>query len=173
MRFLLAAALICPTGLFAAGGGDETAPPKPTKGCTSGEIYDDKTGTCKNAFNDHLDADEVYQGVRQLAYAGRYHDAQMLLAALPENDDRRLTYMGFTHRKLGNAGLADVFYSRAIARNPGNILARSYMGQGMVEAGDVAGAMGQLRAIRAQGGTGTWAETSLRNAIATGTTYSY
>ena len=88
-------------------------------------------------------------------------------------DPGRLTYMGFTNRKLGNLVAANMFYEQAIEADPGNILARSYMGQGFVEAGRVPDAVAQLKLIRAHGGAGTWAEKSLRNAIATGTTYSY
>jgi len=95
------------------------------------------------------------------------------LAAMPQDDDRTLTYMGFTTRKMGNAAAGMAFYTRALAVNPANILARSYMGQGMVEEGNIADALEQLRAIRAYGGTGTWAETSLRTAIATGQTFNY
>jgi hypothetical protein len=47
------------------------------------------------------------------------------------------------------------------------------MGQGLVEQGQIADALVQLRAIRDHGGTGTWAETSLRRAIAAGQTYTY
>ena len=57
--------------------------------------------------------------------------------------------------------------------NPSNVLARSYMGQGLVEQGNIADALVQLREIRAHGGTGTWAEASLRTAIATGQTFNY
>ena len=68
---------------------------------------------------------------------------------------------------------AQAFYDRALTQNPDNILARSYMGQGMVDAGDIDGAVTQWREITARGGKGTWAEASLRQAIATGTTYNY
>ena len=66
-----------------------------------------------------------------------------------------------------------MYYDQALTRNPDNILARSYMGQGKVAAGDKVAAVIQLREIQARGGAGTWAETSLRSAIETGTTYSY
>ncbi|MDU0112642.1 hypothetical protein RT723_06420 [Psychrosphaera aquimarina] len=92
---------------------------------------------------------------------------------MDKDDPGRLTYMGFTHRKLGNIELGNMFYEQAIAQDPGNILARSYMGQGLVEAGDTAGALVQLRAIQEHGGAGSWSEASLRKAIETGTTYSY
>ena len=99
--------------------------------------------------------------------------AQSVLEALPENDPGRLTYLGFTHRKLGNLELAMVYYQKAIDQDPANILARSYMGQGLVEEGKISQAMVQLAQIRAYGGTGSWSETSLRTAIETGKTYNY
>ncbi|MGB7244938.1 MAG: hypothetical protein WBC93_22970 [Sulfitobacter sp.] len=173
MRLLIAAALALPTSLMAAGSEDATTPPKPAVACEGSQVYDKKTKTCVNAEESHLQTDELYQTVRHLAYAGRYDDAQAVLAAMPQDDDRTLTYLGFTNRKMGNLDQSMVFYARAIEQNPGNILARSYMGQGLVETGDVKAALTQLRAIRSHGGTGTWAEASLRQAIATGTTYSY
>ncbi|WP_372989633.1 tetratricopeptide repeat protein [Sulfitobacter sp.] len=175
MRVLLASALALavPTGVFAAGGGDETAPPKPAVSCESGMVYDKKAKKCVTAKDSRLSPDDLYETVRQLAYAGNYQDAQLVLAEMPAQDDRALTYMGFTHRKLGNAAESTVFYTRALQINPANILARSYMAQGMVEEGNIAGAMAELRAIRSYGGQGTWAEASLRTAIATGQTFNY
>lgn len=122
----------------------------------------------------HLDTDTLYKAVRELAYAGRYTEAMDVLDGMPNQlDDRVLTYRGFTARKLGNLELADMYYDQALTVNPDNILARSYMGQGKVAAGDKVAAMVQLREIQARGGAGTWAETSLRDAIQTGSTYNY
>ncbi|MGZ2257592.1 tetratricopeptide repeat protein [Roseobacter sp. A03A-229] len=173
MRILFSAALLIPTVAFANGGDNDAPPPKPAVSCEGAKVYDKKTKSCVNAQESSLKTEEIYLTVRQLAYAGRYDDAQTLTQALPEDHMGRLTYMGFTHRKLGNLELANMFYEQAIAENPRNILARSYMGQGLVAAGDMVGAVEQLRAIRANGGAGTWSEASLQNAIATGTTYNY
>jgi tetratricopeptide (TPR) repeat protein len=172
MKYLaLAAALTLPFGAaFAAGGGNDTPPGKPY--CKKGEVYDKETNKCLEA-DASIDTETLYQTVRELAYAGRYLDAQMVLAVMPQDDDRTLTYLGFTSRKMGRPGLAMDYYQQALAANPGNILARSYMGQGLVEAGKVADALAQLRAIRTHGGSGTWAEASLRKAIATGQTFNY
>ncbi len=173
--FLLATALTLPflgaTAAFAAGGGEETAPTKPK--CKEGEVYDKKTKSCVVAREGALDTDGFYENVRQLAYAGRYDEAQDVLALMPQDDDRTLTYMGFTSRKMGQVDAAMTYYMQALVVNPANVLARSYMGQGFVEQGRLKDAMAELRAIRSQGGTGTWAEASLRKAIATGTTFSY
>lgn len=172
MKYLaLAAVLALPFGsAYAAGGSDTAAPSKPK--CEKGFVYDKKEKKCLQAES-HMDTDTLYQTVRQLAYAGRYIDAQDVLAVMPQNDDRTLTYLGFTNRKLGRTDVAMAYYAQALAVNPSNILARSYMGQGLVEAGKVSDALVQLRAIRTHGGAGTWAEASLRKAIATGQTFNY
>ena len=172
MKYLaFAAALTLPFGaVHAAGGGEETAPSKPK--CEKGYAYDKKTKKCLEV-DSSLDTETLYETVRELAYAGRYIDAQDVLAVMPQDDDRTLTYLGFTNRKMGRADVAMDYYSQALAANPSNILARSYMGQGLVEAGKIADALTQLRAIRSHGGAGTWAEASLRTAIATGETFNY
>lgn len=122
----------------------------------------------------HLDSDTLYDAVRELAYAGRYGEAIQVLDNMPDQaSDQVLTYRGFTARKLGDVALANVYYQQAIDTNPDNILARSYMGQGFVASGDKVAAIGQLREIQARGGAGSWAETSLRSSIETGTTYNY
>ena len=172
MRLLLAAALCAPTALYAAGGSDDP-PPKPTVFCSGSKVLDKKTNKCVDAKESSLERDDLYETVRYLAYAGRYTDAQEILAVMPENDSGRLTYMGFTHRKLGNRRDAMAYYEKAIAQDPANNLARAYMGQGFVEDGDIDLAMTQLQEIRAHGGTGSWPEKALRIAIATGKTHNY
>lgn len=174
--FLIAAALTLPlsTGAFAAGGESKPATTKTTKDCKGVKVYDEAKKRCVNPQDSSLGDDGLYEAVRELAYAGRYTDAQGVLAAMSDQqDDRVLTYKGFTNRKLGNIDVAMVFYADAIAKNPNNILARSYMAQGLLDQGDRIGAVTQLREIQARGGEGTWAEASLRKAIETGVTYNH
>ena len=191
----IALPLALPTTGFAAGGEDEVKPKKTetTQNCLNAQqwdpeikkyvrfsepvngVWDADIGKCvRPDKTSHLDTDTLYKAVRELAYAGRYNEAIDVLNEMPNQlDDRVLTYRGFTARKLGDLELADMYYDQAITANPDNILARSYMGQGKVAAGDKVAAMTQLREIQARGGAGTWAETSLRDAIQTGSTYSY
>ena len=182
MRFLFALLVIFPGLAYAAGGGGTggttwTNPPKPTEtttACTGIQIWDEKTKACVNPQGTSLDQDMLMDAVRELAYAGRNADAQGVLRVMDDQDDDLvLTYWGFTNRKLGKTDLAQAYYTRAITRNPDNILARSYMGQGLVEQGLVDQAIAQWREIKARGGEGSWAEASLRDAIRTGMTYSY
>ncbi|WP_299149507.1 hypothetical protein [uncultured Tateyamaria sp.] len=195
----LTAAIALPLALpgtgFAAGGDDNAKPKKTetTQNCFQARqwdpevkkfvrfsqpvngVWDANLKKCvRPDKTSHLDSDTLYKAIRELAYAGRYDEAITVLDQMPDQlDDKVLTYRGFTARKLGDLALADIYYEQAIATNPDNILARSYMGQGKVAAGDKVAALTQLREIQARGGAGTWAETSLRTSIETGTTYNY
>ena len=111
--------------------------------------------------------------VRELAYYGRYADALVILDTLNPNDTMVQTYYGFTARKLGDFDLGMAHYSAALVIDPDNMLALSYMGQGMVERGDLVGARMQLSEIRNRGGRQTWPEIALRMAIERGVGPSY
>ncbi len=138
-------------------------------------VWDASIGKCvRPDKTSHLDADTLYEAVRELAYAGRYDEAISVLDEMPnQQSDRVMTYRGFTARKLGQLELADLYYQQAIAINPDNIMARSYMGQGYLEAGDLVAAKAQLQEIRARGGRGTWSEWSLAQALKNGRTFNY
>lgn len=179
MRLVLASAIAFQAFAFApavhAAGGDSN-PPKPTnttKKCLFGRVYDEAAGRCVKPDKSKFSDDQLYDAVRELAYDGQYKNAQGILRIMDQSDDRVQTYWGFTYRKMGELELANLFYEKAIAANPDNILARSYMGQGFVAEGKTDLAIEQWREIKARGGEGTWAEASLREAIQTGLTYSY
>lgn len=165
-----------PLPLMAAGS-DDSSPPKPTETttkCWGKKVWDPKTRKCVRPDDTGLNDDQRYQAARELAWAGRPEDALSVLAAMSEGDsDRVMTYKGFALRKLGRWEEGRAAYEQAIAMNPRNFLARSYFGQGLVERGDTAAATLQLAEIRALGGTGTWAETALAQAIEQGVTTSY
>lgn len=194
----IGALLASPISAHAAGGGGDesnTTPPQKTettKNCFAERQWDPETGRYVrftqpvNGVWDpnarrcirpdkagYLESGLLRDTVRELAYAGRYAEAQQVLAQMDQTDDIVLTYWGFTHRKMGDLTSANAYYTQAISKNPDNILARSYMGQGLVDDGNIAGAREQLREIRVRGGRSTWAEVSLRMALETGQTYSY
>ncbi|MFD0860386.1 hypothetical protein [Roseovarius aquimarinus] len=170
------AALIAPGAAMAAGGGSSTAP-KPTETtttCENGQVWDKDAQACVNPQSGALSPEELIEAVRELAYAGQYENARKVLAAMPDQTAPGVqTYLGFTARKMGDMAAGMAHYEAALAQDPSDLLARSYMGQALVEMGDSVGAYKQLLAIRDHGGTGTWAEASLRGAIETGTGYSY
>ncbi|MEQ8307254.1 MAG: hypothetical protein RIA09_11865 [Hoeflea sp.] len=173
---ILTIALLSPLAAFAAGTSDDS-PPQPTEtstSCKNGQVWDKTTEACVDAQESRIDDDTRYEAARELAYAGRYDDALHVLAAMSDQTESRvLTYFGFAHRKAGRTELGMRYYQQALDADPDNLLARSYMGQGLVEAGDVKAARMQLAEIVARGGASSWPETSLRRAIKSGRTYNY
>ena len=174
--FAVAVSLALP-GTAQAVGSDSTEPPKPTQTttkCEEGLIWDDKEKKCVKIQDSRLDDDTLFRAVRELAYAGRLTDAEATLARMTEGDsDRVLTYRGYLARKQGRIEEGMAFYDAALKANPDNLLARSYMGQGLVEQGELQLASAQLDEIITRGGAGTWAEEALRLAIETGQTATY
>ncbi len=174
---LLAVTLALAPCMAWSAGDDNTAPPTPTETsttCKKGKVWDVKKKRCVNPAHAELDDDARFAAVRELAYAGRPADAQAVLATMTDQSaDRVQTYWAFTWRKLGRGDLAMAHYDRALATNPDNILARSYFGQALALAGQRDAALAQLVEIRARGGAGTWAETSLEATIQTGRAANY
>ncbi len=177
MRPALIAAFVLAPGLALAAGGGDDKPPKSTKTtteCTEGLVWDDKTQACVALQDSRLDDDGLYGAARELAYAGRYEDAITALRAMSDpEDDRVLTTLGFAYRKAGDLDRGMGYYQQALAKNPDNLLARSYMGQALVEMGEITLARAELSEIRRRGGRQTWAEISLRTAIESGQGFSY
>ena len=177
MRMILAATLALAPHLALAAGSDDSEPPTPTETtteCEKGTVWDEKTKTCIKADDQSLNDDQRFGAVRELAYAARYDEAMAVLAAMTEGETSRvMTYQGFLLRQTGRIEEGIAAYERAIAMDPGNILARSYYGQLLVQMDELAMAEDQLTQIRAHGGQGTWAEHSLATAIATGVTYTF
>lgn len=164
------------SGSAFAVGSDDTEPPSPTptsESCPDGKIWIEKTKKCLDAGSSSLNDEQRYIAVRKLAYAGRLSAAKSIIAHMSPNSDAAWAYRGFIARKEGNWILALENYKKALALNPNNILARSYFGQGLVLRGEIALAEEQLAEIRARGGAGTWAETSLMKALASGGTTDY
>ena len=176
-KYVMAMALaVVAVPVVLAAGDDVTTPPAPTPTprCPDGQIHDKKAGKCVPVKSSSLNDTDRYQAVRELAYAQRYTAASLVLDAMTDQqDDRVLTYRGFLMRKTGRFDQALTYYQSAIEKNPSNLLVRSYMGQGFVESGDRAAARRQHEEILARGGQGTWAEVSLRDALASGRTYRY
>jgi len=148
---------------------DETKPPPKTETttkCADGKVWDAKRKECvvpkKNSFND----DDLYKAAREFAYAGQYDNALTVLRlANNQNDPRILNYLGYANRKAGRMELGMSYYRKALQADENYILARSYMGQALVEQGDVQGARVQLVEIRDRGGEQTWAYRSLLQAL--------
>ncbi len=179
LRTLIAPAVAATLGFaalpaFAVGSNDDTPPAKTntTTVCTDGQVWDEQKKECvtpqKGSFND----DQLYRFGRELAYDGQYENAIAVLSlASNPNDPGILNYLGFSNRKAGRLAQGMEYYQRALALNPDYVLARSYMGQGLVSEGDFVGALHQLREIEARAGTDTYAWVALDRSIRTATGY--
>jgi Flp pilus assembly protein TadD len=176
MQKTLAALFMClPLASYGAGSDDST-PPTPTETtteCKDGEIWDADTKACIKADDARLGDDARYEAVRELAYSGAYDRARLVLSTMEARDTRTLTYLGFIHRKEGNWDAALASYRDALAVDPGNILARSYMGQGFVINGEYDLAEAQYLEIIDRGGADTWAAEALRKALTSGDVLDY
>jgi len=172
MKRLAILIAVLPTFAFAAGGDSSSAPSAPS--CKNGQVYDQQTRKCVNKSSQLLDDSERYAAVRSYAYDGQLDVAASVLDSMSnQNADEVLTYRGFIARQKGDMATAMRAYHTALRTNPDNILARSYLAQGLVSLGDLDGAQAQHDEIIARGGLGTWAEVSLARAIETGETYRY
>mgnify|MGYP000333142221 CR=1 FL=1 len=174
VSLILASPAVFAAGESSGGGGEgeatsTTKPPKKTKTtitCRKGLVYDKKTKMCHQVDSHNFTDDQLYLAAREMAYVGQYANALHVLNAAENQDDPRiLNYRGFTNRKLGNHAKAMEYYQAALRINPDYILARSYMGQGLLAYGDEEGARIQLAEIRERGGRNTWAYTSLQMAL--------
>lgn len=172
MRLAISSLLVLVPAVALAVSRPDDTPPTPTETtqtCQDGLVWDEESKTCVAPQDARLDDDTLYEAAREFAYAGRFRHAQAALAAMSDQtEDRVLTYWGFTTRKLGDAEAGMAHYRAALAANPDNLLARSYMGQAFVEDGALAEARAELSEIRARGGRGTWPEVALRLAIESG-----
>ena len=160
--------------VFAAGGGGGGAPaPTPTtKKCKKGEVWNKKKKKCIKVKAGVTSDDALYEAARELAYAERYDEAiEMLELAADRNDPRILNYLGFSHRNAGRMEVGLGYYQEAIKRDPDYVLARSYMGQALIQNGDRVGAAVQLAEIEQRAGKDNWPYESLASALATGAVY--
>jgi tetratricopeptide (TPR) repeat protein len=131
-----------------------------------GTPSDDKAKTEEQKKTEREIDDKLYEAAREFAYAGQYENAlRALRAASDQEDPRILNYLGYNTRKLGNMELGMRYYKRALQKDGNYILARSYMGQALIEQGDIEGARVQLVEIRDRGGENTWAYRALLQSL--------
>lgn len=90
---------------------------------------------------------ELFYAGYWLAKSGSYQKALSYLMAADQTDPRVVTYIGFSHRKLGNISQALPYYAKALALNPNYNVARAYLGEAHLTKGNVAGAERELTEI--------------------------
>jgi Flp pilus assembly protein TadD len=140
--------------------------------CKHGMVFSEAKKKCVKANKSSMNDTQLYETARDLAYAGQYENALIVLAAAKnQNDPRILNYKGYANRKAGRVDLAMTFYKKAIAIDGNYLLARSYMGQGLIMQGKVEEARAQLIEIRDRGGKDTYAYQALYDALKRKVTY--
>jgi Flp pilus assembly protein TadD len=140
--------------------------------CKHGMVYSENKKKCVKANKSSMNDTQLFEIAREMAYAGQYDNALVVLdAAKNQNDPRILNYKGYANRKAGRVDLAMTYYQKAIAIDGNYLLARSYMGQGLIMQGKVEEARAQLIEIRDRGGKDTYAYHALYDALKRNLTY--
>ena len=88
--------------------------------------------------------------------------------AANENDPAVLTYLGYSHRKLGNIDLAISLYNKALVIDPNNVDTREYLGEGYVSKGALDLAWLELVEIEQRCGTTCVEYQALEKAVRSG-----
>jgi Flp pilus assembly protein TadD len=140
--------------------------------CKHGMVFSSNKKKCVKANKSSMNDTQLFEIARAMAYAGQYENALIVLdAAKNQNDPRILNYKGYANRKAGRVDLAMTYYRKAIAIDGNYLLARSYMGQGLIVQGKVEEARAQLIEIRDRGGKDTYAYHALYDALKRNLTY--
>ncbi|WP_419912908.1 tetratricopeptide repeat protein [Hoeflea sp.] len=141
---LLSAGLLLTTPAFAAGSGGGSSN---NDACNAGWVWDKTKRKCVRQSSE-VDQESLYEAGRSLAHAGRYQEAINVLELASADDKRVLNYLGFANRKLGRVEVGLGYYQAALAIDPEYTLVREYMGEALLQKGDLAGALEQLAEIR-------------------------
>lgn len=106
------------------------------KTCPKGQVWSKTQKKCVALKSEGLTDDDLAQGGRALAKAGRYDEAIEVLSAVARSDDPLvLTYLGYSHRKQGQVDLGISYYRKALAVDPDNVDTREYLGEGYAATG--------------------------------------
>lgn len=162
-----ASTLIVQPALTAGGGGGGGDTPT----CSNGKVWDQKKGKCVNKSS-QVDDDSLFEAGRKLAKAEKFEEAiEVLKLVKDQNQPRVLNYLGYSNRKAGRIETGLDFYRKALEIDPDYVLARSYMGEALINIGDRQGALLQLAEIRKRTGPQGEAYILLASALRDGTSY--
>jgi tetratricopeptide (TPR) repeat protein len=146
----LALARISSSYAFDFGGEDD----KPAKKCPSGKAWSEQKKKCETLKSGALSDEDLARAGRQLARDGHYQEAIRVLETVKNDDDPVvLTYLGYSHRKLGEIDLGISLYKKALDIDPENVDTREYLGEGYVSKGELDLAWLELSEIEKRCGT--------------------
>ena len=120
---------------------------------TTGKVWNKKTKKCVDAQAGSLDDESIYETGRYLAKIGRYDEAITILNYVANSQDKRvLNYLGYSYRKSGQLDVAFKYYNQSLAVDPDYVLVREYLGEALIQKGDIKAAKAQLTEIEARCG---------------------
>ena len=135
--------------------------------CRRGRIWSSSSCRCVRRSSEALGDDDLYFEAVKLAKSDHYQEALDLLHRIKDaNQPRVLNYIGYSTRKLGRVDEGLVYYEKALKINPDYVLAREYLGEGLLVKGNLAGAKQQLAEIKKRCGTDCHAFEDLAKDIA-------
>ena len=159
----IAATMLIHQPALAAGGGGGS---DDAISCNSGWVWDKKQRKCVRQSSSNLRDEDLLDSAIVFAHGGRYDDAINALRLIEGTDNPEVwNYLGFATRKSGDLKGGLAYYRRALAIDPGYTLARAYMGEAFLTAGDRPAALAQLREIERRDGREGRAYTYLANAL--------
>jgi tetratricopeptide (TPR) repeat protein len=140
-----------------------------SKKCPGGTAWSQQQRKCVAQKSGLLSDEDLARAGRQLALDGHYHDAiKILELASNKNDPAVLTYLGYSHRKLGDIDLGISLYKRALDIDPENVNTREYLGEGYVSKGELDLAWLELVEIEKRCGTTCVEYQALEKALRSG-----
>ena len=169
VTFIALAGALIAGPLSANAMGDDPPAPKPKNVCKKGYVYSKQKKKCVRQKRDAVPDRSFNEQGWALAYAGKFELARdLFLLVADKNDPSTLNGLGYTHRKLGQLDRGIGYYKQALAIDPDYLLAREYLGEGYVLAGQIDLAKAQLAQIRQRCGTSCKEYRRLARAISTG-----
>ncbi len=164
-------ALAASGGGGGSGGGSDSSGGMPAQQvCKKGLVWSKSLQRCVKAQSGSLSDKELTEQGRALALAGYYDNALAVLDAVGNKHDATvLTYIGYSHRKMGDVDVGITYYKQALAIEPDNLNTREYLGEGYATAGRIEDAKLELANLaKLCGGAGCEQYDDLHNFITTG-----
>ncbi|MEM9573901.1 MAG: hypothetical protein AAF870_01585 [Pseudomonadota bacterium] len=153
IALILSITALTPLHVHAAGSSD--TPASNVSECEEGQVYDKKAKECVDEEKSSMNDADLLDNGRALAYAERFDEAIAVLSKIEIRDAEVLNYLGYATRNAGDVEKGLSFYRAALDLDPDYTLARSYMGQALLNKGDRRGALIQLDEIEKRVGSET------------------